>query len=987
VWVPGCASGEEAYSLAIALLEHGAATEKAVPVKIFATDVHEKAIEAARAGVYSEGIAAEVSSPRLPRFFLRTDRGYEVVKAVRDLCVFARQDVTRDPPISQLDLISCRNVLIYFDPALQSRVLRMFHYALKPGGYLMLGASETVGGFTDLFAPVDRNHHVYARMPTPVRRPSDCSPRALAGTPVAPPPAPPRARPPLTAEEETARDQENRRLEHELQATRAYLQSVIELKDVANEELRAANEEVVSANEDLTTAREELQAANEELTTVNNELNDRIRVARQLGDDLVNLIDSTSIPIVVLGADLCIRRFTPRAERVLSLRPADIGRPVGELRLKIHVPDLEALVQEVLKTLEIRQREVTDETGAWHRLLLRPYRTLDHRIAGVVLMLIDIDALKRRERQLQESRDYAVNIVEAVREPLVLLDGRLRVRTANRLFYQTFQVAPADTEGRLIYELGNGQWNIPRLRTLLEEIVPQNQHLEDFEVEHDFPRLGRRTMLLNARRLTQVGEESGELVLLAIEDVTARRLAEDEVRRLAAIVENSDDAIIGQTLEGTITSWNAGAEAIFGYTAREVVGRSFFLLVPPDRQEELHRTHERIHQGERERSFRTRRLRKDGREIVVSATHSPIRSTAGQIVGISAIDRDVTEQARVEAALAASEAKLRAVVESAVDAIVTIDEGGTIDSVNPAAEKMFGYDAEEMIGHNVQVLMPAPFREEHDGYLARYLRTGEKRVIGVGREVQGRRKDGLTFPVDLAVSELRDQGRRMFTGVIRDISARKQLEREVLEVATLEQRRIGQALHDSTGQELTALGLLAETLAESVEKQAPGAAPLAAKVREGLRRTLAQVRAYARGLVPVDVDARGLPAALAELAARTGEVHGVRCTLECDEALEVADNHTASHLYHIAQEAVTNALRHGRPRQITIRLEGDSKLLALSVHDDGTGLPPEPPDSRGMGLKIMRYRAGLIQARLVIEPAAPTGTVVICTLSGGTAEG
>jgi two-component system CheB/CheR fusion protein len=1121
VWVPGCASGEEAYSIAMCLLEHMGTVGKAVPVKIFATDISERAIETARAGVYSEGITAEVSAPRLQRFFLKTERGYQILKAVRDLCVFARQDVTRDPPFSQLDLISCRNVLIYLDPALQGRVLPIFHYALKPGGYLMLGTSETVGNFADLFEPADRKHRFYVRTAIPSRLTFDYTtgsppwthPAIHEGSPergrglqdlyreadrvvlhdYAPPgvvidenwqivqfrgdtgpylkPAPgpptadlllmaregllgdlrtllerarqdsaavrkegvrvrsndhfrdvnlavlpindlsageryfavlfeevqpaagagaagPRTRRQVTAEEETAKDLELSRLNHELEATKAYLQSVIELKDVGNEELRAANEEIVSANEELqstneelTTAKEELQATNEELTTVNDELQDRIRVANQLGDDLANLIESTNIPIVVLGTDLCIRRFTPRAERVLNLRAADLGRPVGDLKLKINLLDLDTLVQEVLTTLEIRQREVTDETGAWHKLSIRPYKTLDNVISGVVLMLIDIDAQKRREQQLQESRDYAVSIVEAVQEPLVILDTGLCVRMANRAFYETFEAARPETEGRLIYELGNGQWNIPRLRLLLEEILSRNDSFEDFEVEHDFPRIGRRTMLLNARRLAPVGEEAGELILLSIEDVTARRQAEDAVRRLAAIVESSDDAIIGLTLEGTIVSWNAGAEAIFGYSAAEAVGQSFFLLVPPAREEELRQIHERIRKGERGRPFRTRRFRKDGREIVVSATHSPIRDTTGQIVGISAIDRDVTEQERVEAALAASEAKLRAVVDTAVDAIVTIDERGIIDAVNPATEKMFGYSAGELVGQNVKMLMPAPFGEEHDGYLARYLRTGEKRIIGIGREVQGRRKDGLVFPVDLAVSELRGQQRRMFTGAIRDISARKQLEREVLEVATLEQRRIGQALHDSSGQELTALGLLAETLTETLENQAPAALPLAAKVRDGLRRVLAQVRGYSRGLIPVEVDSRGLRAALAELATRTSEVHGVRCSFDCREPVDLDDNQTATHLYHIAQEAVTNALRHGQPQNIAIRLEGDGKLLTLSIQDDGAGFPPEPLDSKGMGLKIMRYRAGLIQGRLTVEPAPTAGTIVTCTLS------
>ena len=1000
IWIAGCASGEEAYSVAICLLEYLGSVGSAVPVKIFATDISERTIEKARAGAYGEGIATEVSPARLQRFFVATDRGYEISKLVRDLCVFARQDVTRDPPFSQLDLICCRNVLIYLGPVLQGRVLPIFHYALKPGGFLVLGKTETVGSGSELFEVADKRHRFYSRTTVASRLTFDYTPggpprtqvvvhetgaerrqllpgllreadrvvlsryapvgvviddslkivqfrgetgnylrlapgppttdlllmaregllgelrpaieRARRGNvpvrkegvrvrgedrvheidlsviPIAdqasgarhfvvlfeevqaagePRAAAPRPRLPATPEEESAKDQEISRLNLELETSKAYLQSVIEQKESFNEELRAANEEIISANEELQstneeleTAKEELQATNEELTTVNDELQNRIRSANQLSDDLVNLIEATNIPVIVLGADLCIRRFTPAAQRVLNLLPADVGRPISDLKLKLNLPDLPALVNQVLDTLAIKQREVQDEEGCWHRLLLRPYKTVDQKIGGVVLMLIDINTLKHNEQEIRESRDYAVSIVETVRAPLLVLDTQLRVRTANRAFYQTFRVNPRETEGRLIYELGNRQWNIPRLRTLLEELLPQNSHFEDFEVEHEFPDIGRRTMLLNAHRVVQLEGEPNQLILLAIEDVSARRQAEH--------------------------------------------------------------------------------LRQE------------------------------------------SEDRLQTIVNTAVDAIITIDEGGTISSVNPTTERMFGYPAVEMVGHNVKMLMPSPYHEEHDGYLAHYLRTGDKHIIGIGREVQGRRKDGAVFPVDLTVSEFYDRTRRMFSGVLRDLSARRALEREVLEAATLEQWRIGQELHDHAGQELTALGLLAEGLVEALGQRSSAGAALAGKIAAGLKRVLGQVRALSRGLVPVEVDAAGLMAALAELASQTSEAHGVSCTFDCKEPVLVEDNHTATHLYRIAREAVTNALKHSEAKKITITLEGKDRSVALRVWDDGVGFPPqEAAEIKGMGLKIMRYRAGLMNAHLSVTPAEAGGTVVSCILN------
>ncbi len=1006
VWVPGCSTGEEAYSIAICLLEYLETTPEAVPVKIFATDISERAIEAARAGLYGEGIVADVSTQRLQRFFHETDQGYQINAAVRDLCVFARQDLTRDPPFSQLDLISCRNVLIYLGPDLQGRVLSILHYALEPGGILVLGSSETVGSFTHLFKVVDGKHRFYARTSIPSRLTFDFTPGPPARTPVGregPPerdrdfpevyrhadrvvlaryapsgvvvddnlrviqfrgdtgpylePAPgppttellmmaregllgelrdalkrvrrdnsparkegvrvktndhfqdidlevipitdpsstvrhflvlfeaargaagpetpgPRSPVPPPAVDESAKDRELSQMKHDLATTRLYLESVIEQKEAANEELRAANEEVIcaneelqSTNEELTTAREELQATNEELTTVNDELQNRIRSASQLADDLVNLIETTRIPIVVLGSDFCIRRFTPTAQEVMNLRPSDVGRPLGHLKTRINVPDLELLIQEAIDTLEIKQREVIDEAGSWHKLYIRPYKTLDHKVGGAILMLVDIDALKRREQEIKESRDYSISIVETVREPLLVLDGGLRVRTANRAFYQNFQTTPADTEGRLIYELGNGQWNIPGLRSLLEDILPRNAHLENFEVEHVFPTIGERTMLLNAHHVVQGEGAKEQLILLAIEDVTIRKRAE----RLKQEMEE-----------------------------------------------------------------RLRRLKQE------------------------------------------TEERLRTMVDTAVDAIVTIDDRGSITSINAATERMFGYPASELIGQNVKVLMPSPYRDEHDGYLARYLRMGEPHIIGIGREVHGRRKDGSVFPVDLAVNQFEDRGQRMFTGVLRDLSARKALEREVLEVATLEQQRIGQELHDTSAQELTALGLLADSLVASLEEESSGQARIAGKMADGLKRVLGQVRAFSRGLIRVNVDAEGLMAALAELAAQTSELHGVHCTFACREAVQLADNHTATQLYCIAREAITNALKHAQARNITISLESADRSLVLRVVDDGIGFSEPPVDTRGMGLKTMRYRAGLIDAHLSIAPGERGGTAVTC---------
>jgi PAS domain S-box-containing protein len=322
--------------------------------------------------------------------------------------------------------------------------------------------------------------------------------------------------------------------------------------------------------------------------------------------------------------------------------------------------------------------------------------------------------------------------------------------------------------------------------------------------------------------------------------------------------------------------------------------------------------------------------------------------------------------------------RLAAIVESSDDAIITIDRRGVIESVNPAAEKMFGYSTAEMIGQDVALLMPTPYREGHAEYLANYLQTGVKKIIGIGREVRGQRKDGSTFPADLLVSEISHLG--LFTGILRDATRRKELEREVLEIATLEQRRIGQDLHDGVGQELTGLCLMADGLVKQLA-DLPAQAELAAKIVAGLSRAHEQVRALSRGLIPVQVDPDGLRAALEDLAARTAEQSGTPCSFDSAGPVAVADAVTANHLYHIAQEAVSNALRHGRPRHVWIGLHAKDDTLTLSVRDDGIGVPAFVEAKRGLGVRIMRNRAGLIGGTLTIGPGDGGGTLVTCILS------
>ncbi len=243
------------------------------------------------------------------------------------------------------------------------------------------------------------------------------------------------------------------------------------------------------------------------------------------------------------------------------------------------------------------------------------------------------------------------------------------------------------------------------------------------------------------------------------------------------------------------------------------------------------------------------------------------------------------------------------------------------------------------------------------------------------------RKDGQRIDVSLRISPLKDRSGVVIgaSAIARDVTERKLLQREVLEVAAREQQRIGQDLHDGTGQELTGLAMVAERLTGELARQSVPQAALAARIVEGLEEALGHVRDLSKGLVPVELDADGLMASLAELTARTSELPDVRCTFECDRPVRILDNQAATHLYRLSQEAVTNALKHGHANHIIIKLTDDREFITLQIEDNGRGFNNEP-DSAGIGLRIMAYRAELIRGHLTIGRAAPHGTLIVCKL-------
>ncbi len=664
VWVPGCATGEEAYSVAIILKEYMEEKDSSREIQIFGTDIDPRAIKKARAGEYLENIAADVGAERFKRFFVKKNSRYLVKRDIREPVVFAEQNLLRDPPFSELDLLVCRNLLIYLKTEAQDRLIPLFHYTLKKNGILFLGSSETIGRFPELFEPLSRSHSIFRKKESAVRpqirfpagkiepEPFDderedakhthgedhisldkavtnvlleeftpaCvvvnhggeivytrgrtgkylelapgkpnlniadmardglrfplisalrqaketkAPIRETGLKVktngeyqwidltvkgfsrrslneawlvvfedVPAPAKKAATPNRGRKNERKKDrvqeleQEILRVRQEYHSVREELETSNEELRSSNEELQSSNEELQSTNEELESSREELQSLNEELNTVNDEFQNKILELRASYQVVTETLNSTRIAIVILDKDLCVARFTKAATELINLIDSDLGRPLGHFSDNLEFEDLPGTAARVLNDLAPFEDEVKTDDGHWYRMSIMVHRQVDHLIAGVVMTFVNIDPQKKvqqeiedmKAREIQSARRYAENVIDTVRESLLVLDEQMQVISANRRFYQTFATDSKQTEGKNLFELGNGQWDMPELRKLMKQAAGQRRSFEDFRVEHKFPNIGFKKMLLNARYLQSDTEDENK-VLLAIEDVTDR---------------------------------------------------------------------------------------------------------------------------------------------------------------------------------------------------------------------------------------------------------------------------------------------------------------------------------------------------------------------------------------------------------------------------------------------------------------------------------
>ncbi|XDF33554.1 PAS domain S-box protein [Paracidovorax avenae] len=811
VWVAGCATGEEAYSIAMLLAEYARTLDTAPVLQIFATDLDDAAIRTAREGFYPAAIESDVSAERLRRFFVRERGGYRVRRELRESVLFAVHDLLRDSPFSRLDLISCRNLLIYLTREAQLRVLDTFHFALLPGKLLFLGSAESVDDGDIRFSVIDKLHRLYGHQTsahTDLLLPGGLGPAAVAlhaqhtahqgpvvhsgamvsyfadterpamqatgekarpwgevhlrlleqlappsilvdgeqnilhmspsagrflafhggelsrnlmrlihpalrielraalyragrtGQPMRLSAVPvetaggmvrvaPEVRPvpdlgqglslvllptlpdlpassTLTpaAPQDTAAEQ----LDRELELLNAQLRSTIEQYEASTEELRASNEELQAMNEELRSAteeletnREELQSINEELTTVNHELKSKVDELGHANSDMQNLMDATAIATVFLDRDLRITRFTPSAVTLFNLIATDVGRPLSHLRTQLQYPELAEDARRVLERLALVEREVGASDGNWYLVRMLPYRTLDDRIAGVVLTFVDISERKQGQEALRRSEDRFSAIVNQAVVGVVQTDLDGHITFVNRHYSHMLGYGHDELIGTQLLDLihpADRQLSAHLMRRLAE-------HGEPFHIEKRCLRKDGSTLWLHNSVSYLADAHGGPTASIVVcNDISERKRAENALResteRLRLVIENAVEyAIFSTDLDRRITTWNSGAERILGYSENEAVGQlADMIFTPEDRAAgaPLSETStalatggaldDRLHQ------------RKDGSRFWASGALMPMHDGADTVVGFVKILRDQSDQRASQQALEQSRADL-----------------------------------------------------------------------------------------------------------------------------------------------------------------------------------------------------------------------------------------------------------------------------------------------------------------------------------------
>ncbi|HVF70494.1 MAG TPA: PAS domain S-box protein [Chthoniobacterales bacterium] len=1177
VWIAGCATGEEAYSVAMVLCEHAEKLADPPGIQIFATDIDEQSIQEARDGLYPLTIEADVSPERLRHFFMRDHGRYRVKKHIRDKVLFAAHNVLSDPAFSRLDFVSCRNLLIYLNREAQGRVFDVFHFALRPGGLLLIGTAETADGVNALFSPLDSHHRLYVRRSIP--RPTwkipaipgrIVTPRRLRDEKSAAPMLPElttgavegagdqtenstfqgqerrsvlfgelhlklleeygppsvvvndahdivhlsenagrylsfragepstnlmtvvnpalrvelrtalfragqsnesiivpaqrvpvqgtletidlQVRPirpgnsaqgfflvlfqrrlnPLTAEEQNVeRETISREVGDELHSLKEQLNATVEQFEASseelkaqNEELQAMNEELRSAAEELETSKEELQSVNEELITVNQELKDKVEELSRANSDLNNLMTSTDLATIFLDRQLRVLRYTPRVQETFNLLPTDLGRPISDITHKLRYDSLTGDAERVLQRLTVIEREAETPDARTFLARMSPYRTLDDRISGVVLTLIDVTQIKHAQAEVRAGEQRYRTLFELVPVAVYSTDADGVIQDYNKRAVELWGRKPEQGEKFC------GSFKIfhPDGRPMPHEECPMARVLhgetlgpEELDILVEQESGTRRNVLVAPRAIT---DGKGAIVgaINCMHDISARKQIEHALReseeRFRTVADNVPQLIWTNDGEGTANYFNKRWFEYSGLSYEESHGLGWQAIVhPEDEPSSVDRWKRALAKGQVfDAEYRLRGA--DGEYRWFIGRNVPIGNGDAGVLSWFGTATDINELKEAENALRSTEERFRLLVEGAKDyAMFLLDLDNIITFWSAGAERVFGWSEAEAVGQSGAIIfVPEDIKKN----------AVEQEIVTAmdeGRAPDRRwhlRKDGTRIWVDGVMTRLEDSdgAPRGFAKIARDatdlreaedelrhardemeqrviertqdvlatntelertMAQRQQLERELLEISEREKRRIGEDLHDMVCQELTATALFLKSSAKKLGPKSP-AAQVLEESAETVNRNVVIARELAGGLQAIELSASGLKNALRDLAAQaTSQNAGVSCHFKAARGVRVPDETVGLHLYRVAQEAVNNALKHSEAKNILISLDRNTQNICVSVQDDGKGFV-QRRRSKGLGLHMMRYRANALGGELKIERRRSGGMEITCVI-------
>jgi PAS domain S-box-containing protein len=1014
IWIAGCSTGEEVYSIAMLLSEELGERASRMKIQIFGTDIQERAVEHARSGVYTAAAVAGVSQARLKRFFVEADHGHQIQKFVRDLCVFARHDLAKDPPFSKLDLVSCRNVLIYMGSALQKRLLSVFQYALKPGGFLFLGNSESAGEYSDAFSVDDRKHRIYLRKPSVTVAHRFNALENFLQSPV----EPPRGSQPGAAVD-FSREAERVLLEHYTPAalivdsdlhivhfqgdTSPYLApatgqpSFHLLKMVRPElivDLRAAihkaKREHVAVQRDGVTFEHEGKPAAVRL---------EVRLLKAPNGKKADLLVVFQKTEVLRSDALSQESGSAGLKKPAADRAGWLERELENARehLRTLISDHET-AQEEMKAANEEILSSNEELQSTNEELETAKEELQS--SNEELTTLN-DELQHRNQELNILMDDLNNLLVGVDIPVLVLDGELRVRRFTPVAGALLNLIPGDV-GRHFADIASAL-AVVDWQGLFSEVRRNGRLIEREAADKN----GHRYSLRIRPYTTRGNNIDGFLVVLFDIDASKRALEQaQESRDLALKAEELNDSILNSltanvavlTLDGTIAATNDAWKRFArenGNPPMTTVGSSLTYLEicrraasagDGDAQVALQGIQE-VLEGRRASFHFEYPCHSEREQRWFLMNVATLKSTNG---GAVITQTNITDRKLAEIAANTSESMMRALLASAPQSVMAVGEDQKIAFVNGNVDTMFGYTRDELLGQPLELLIPESARRRHSENQKGYFANMQNRPMGVGLNLEARRKNGKHFPVEVGLGAVKTATSKLAVAFVTDITERRRMEQaaetHATEIHSLaaslltaqeeERRRVSRELHDQICQQLASLAIDIGSLAADLPLSENGQDRLKA-LQSRVVKASEETRHIAYALHSSVLDDLGLVASLQDLGKDFSKQTKIGVKFTHDVLPASVPREIASCLYRVAQESLQNIIKHANAKHVTVTLALRKGSVVLRISDDGAGFDPQSVKGRGgLGLIGMEERARLVSGKLSIATQPRNGTRV-----------